>query len=311
MNLKYPDSIEYKKLAVCITFHYVEERLKYFAEVCSELVEIAPFVNLTIVTNATEIERTEKIEPLINKNKIDLEFLTPSGLGHPYLLAWSHLEVFKEKIEDQSYSHFLYLEDDIKITRANITYWLEARQLLKKYGFIPSFFRIEKNHSDGKFYSSDVIEKMSMYDCPILNIDSDHSFIGIVYPYQGLYLLDRELMYEHLSGVSSCPDFDHSDGGLIRIPSHNLRERAALCLSFINVPKGFRSRNLLPFNYAKNEIGPQSFVHHLPDNYANNFDLIAGKIRVDDLFIHKSISTFVKAKIKIFVKFILNKIIHA
>ena len=310
MNFKSQDNDEYKKIAICITFHYVEERLKYLAEVCSELVDIAPIVNLTIVTNATEKAKIDKIEALVNKNKIELDFLIPSGLGHPYLLAWSHLQVFKTKITDNSYSHFLYLEDDMKITKENVNYWLAARRQLKIYGHIPSFFRIEKNHNDGYFYSSDVIEKMSLYDCSVLNIENKNTYIGIVYPYQAMYLLDRELMIEHLNGVSSCPDFDHSDGGLIRIPSHKTRERAALCLTFINVPEGFRSRNLLPFDSARKALKSECFVHHIPDNYANDLNQIAGKIRVDELFHNKSISLLTKAKIKYFIKFILKSVIY-
>lgn len=295
---EYQDKTALNKLAVCITFHYVEERLKYLAEVCDNLVEIAPIINLTIVTNVKEEEKIEKIKALVNQDKIDLEFLIPHGLGHPYLLAWSHLDVFRKKIEDETYSHFLYLEDDIKITRENTTYWLEARQKLKKHGFIPGFFRIERNDHDGNFYSSDVMEKMSMYDCPVFNAQGETSFINIVYPYQGLYLLDRELMNEHLNGPSSNPDFDHSDGGLFRIQGHDMRARAAFCLTFVNVPSGFRSRYVLPFNNKSNQIESYCFVHHLPNNYTNNLNHNIGKIKVTEVFIPRSIVMFLKKKAK-------------
>lgn len=299
---------EYQKLAVCITFHYVEERIKYFADVCKALIDIAPIVHLTVVTNTNEKDKLSQIESLVDKEKIHVEFLIPHGLGHPYLLAWSHLDVFRKKIEDTSYSHFLYLEDDMKITSENIAYWLDARRKLKDHGFIPAFFRVEKNNLDGNLYSTDVMQKMSMYDCTTFDVENGDPFIGIVYPFQGLYLLDRELMYEHLNGPTSCPDFDHSDGGLLRIQSHDLRARAALCLTFANVPKGFRSRNLLPFNKNNMQIEPICFVHHLPNNYTNNPTHDIGKIRIDQLFITKSISTFLKKKSKKVITFLISSI---
>ena len=305
---EYKDSnkAEYQKLAVCITFHYVEERIKYFAEVCRSLIDIAPIVHLTIVTNTNENDKISRIESLVDKEKIHLEFLIPHGLGHPYLLAWSHLEVFRKKINETSYSHFLYLEDDMKITSENIAYWLDARSKLKNYGLIPAFFRIEENTLDGKLYSTDVMQKMSMYECPVFDVENGNSFISIIYPFQGLYLLDRDLMYEHLNGPTSCPDFDHSDGGLLRVQSHDLRARAALGLTFVGVPSGFRSRYILPFDKQNSQIKPVCFVHHLPNNYTNNPETPIGKIKVDDIFIPKSINTYFRKKINMFVKTLIG-----
>lgn len=59
---EYQDKTALNKLAVCITFHYVEERLKYLAEVCDNLVDIAPIINLTIVTNVEEEEKLKKLK---------------------------------------------------------------------------------------------------------------------------------------------------------------------------------------------------------------------------------------------------------
>ena len=118
----------------------------------------------------------------MNKRKIGLNFLIPFGLGHPYFLPWSSLLAFREQFNDTSYTHFLYLEDDIKVSKANIIYWLAARESLKEFGFYPSFLRKELNETNNEWYCTDVMSKMAINDCQILNISETSSYISIVYP---------------------------------------------------------------------------------------------------------------------------------
>ena len=297
------------KLAVCITFHYSEHRLQYFAEVCKGLEDISPVVILTVITNTSDQDELLKIQSCMDTSKLDFEFFIPHGLGHPYLLAWSHLDIFRKQFDDISFTHFLYVEDDIKVTKGNVEYWLNSREELKPLGLIPGFFRFEKGDVNREFYSPEVMSRMSLHDCSLIQLGDGRAFIGIVYPYQGLYFLDRALMEEHLKGPSSNPDFDHSDGGLLRVQSHDMRERAALCLTFVNVPSGYRSRYVLPFNNTNNQIESVCLVHHLPNNYTNNPLTPIGKIKVNDIFIPKSINTYFRKKMKTIVGSMLRKLL--
>ena len=297
---------EYRKLSVCITFHYVEDRLKYLKEVCNSLIDIAPEIYLTIITNTDKAEEINAIKNTVNTQDYKFNLIIPVWLGHPYLLAWSHLPVFKKQFEDESFTHFLYLEDDIQITSENINYWLRGRKLLKPFGFYPSFFRKELNANDHNWYSTDVMTKMSFYDCPSVDIDENNSFIGIVYAYQGMYLLDRELLKEHLESPSSNPDFEHNNIGLIRMHPTQIREKAALCLTYVNIPDGFRSRNLLPFDKNMQQLRTCCMIHHLPNNYTNNPATPIGKIKVTDIFIPKSINSYFRKKIKVVFSSLLS-----
>jgi len=297
------------KIAICITFHYNEHRLKYLEKVINEFDNLGLNINITIITNTNDPLVLTKIKNFVFHNISNIYFFTPIGLGHPYLLAWSHLEIFRKQVLDESFTHFLYIEDDILITKKNIDYWLINREILRPYGLIPSFFRYEINNFNKKFYSSDVVKPISIYDCKLFKISENKSFINIPYPYQGLYFLDRELLLEHLNGPSSCPDFDHNDSGLFRIQSHDMRARAAFCLTFINIPKGYRSRNVLLLNGTN--IDEACLVHHLPNNYTNNPDLIGGKVLLKDIFQNKSISSFLsfhlKTLFKTIFKYYINK----
>ena len=45
-------------------------------------------------------------------------------------LPWHSLSVMRSKIKDSSYSHFMYLEDDIIVSSKNISYWIYFRKVL-------------------------------------------------------------------------------------------------------------------------------------------------------------------------------------
>ena len=96
---------------------------------------------------------------------------------------------------------------------------------------------------------------------PKASLGDQITFVNLPNPYQGMYFLDRALMAEHLSGPSSSPDFG---------PWWPIREKAAQGLTFADPPKGFKSRNVVPYLPGSHKIDERCFVHHLPNNYANN-----------------------------------------
>jgi len=195
-------------------------------------------------------------------------------MGHPYFLPWGHLPVFKQYFSsDLSISHFMYLEDDIKVTSNNITYWLRGRNELYEFGFYPSFVRFEKNHINGLQYATDITIPLKLKKLPNIEISLDYRYLSSPQPYQGMYLMDREMLGEYFQSPASSPDF----GGW------NIREKATQGLTFIGVPEPFHSRNLIGYRVLKNMIDQDALIHHLPDNYANNAQSAFGKILIDKL----------------------------
>lgn len=65
----------------------------------------------------------------------------------------------KTKYLNKSFTHFLYIEDDILITEENIQYWILARQSLKKINLIPSFILTEFNSIDKNLYAVSYLNK--------------------------------------------------------------------------------------------------------------------------------------------------------
>jgi len=265
------------RLAICVTFHYVEMRLKYLAALSSRFGSLAESVAATIVTNTCSPDHHRQVSEVFRKDGIDVAIFTPQGLGHPYLLPWSHFVVMREKFADTSISHFLYLEDDLLFTQQHVNYLLEAREMLRPVGMIPALFRVEQNPVDREWYCTDQLERVDAAKCPRLGVNAANGlgFINLPSPYQGMYFLDRELMAEHLDGPSSTPDFGN----------WCIREKAAQGLTFVRVPEGFTSRVMVPYYPDEKRIAQCCLAHHLANSYVLNPASPHGKIKVESLFL--------------------------
>lgn len=273
------------KLAIAVTFHYVEERLRYLNKVASQFHLLADETTIHIFTNAEGYVKKHRILKAVDpENKLNVQLHTPTYLGHPYLLTWSHFYVFRKLFEsDKLITHFMYLEDDILITPKNIQYWLSAREDLKSENFYPSFLRYELNNNSLEPYSSDLLGKLFFNNLPKIKKSNRYCYLSLPYPYQGMYFFDRELMREHLQGPSSIPQ--HHRWGI--------REQAAAGLTFSNVRDNFFSRNLIGYDVGAKKIDIGCLIHHLPNNYVDQANVLLGKIKVNELIVHGELSYMV------------------
>jgi len=218
---------------------------------------LADRVHVYIVTNTNIDEGKNAICSVLQEKGFSFDIHTPKLLGHPYLLPLCHVELFQELLsKEQSVSHFLYLEDDLLITDGNIEYWLQARQDLQVYGLIPSFLRYERK-DDGELYAVDVWERTCFETAPKIFINNGYCYMNMPYPYQGMYLLDRELMAEYMSYWSSNPYFSR----------WGLRETGAQGVTYVNVPPGFKTRNLVGFDTDAFAVDPRCLIHHVSNTY--------------------------------------------
>ena len=203
-----------------------------------------------------------------------MKFTSARDVGHPFLLPWAHLALFRELLIDSSFTHFLYTEDDIYISKHNIDYWIQQEQTLRPFGLIPSFLRYEFRDGKKDLYSTDAVEPVILRNCPRVEIDSDHAFVNLPRPYQGVYFLTRSQMQEHLGGPSSSPDFNVPLGDQGKShPGTDLDEGT----------EGIFSRNVLGYCPKTNQIDEGALIHHQPNNFANHPDCVIGKVKIDEL----------------------------
>lgn len=264
MPRKLPAPSVPKHLAIAVTFHFAEARLRYLGMISDHFASLADRVTVFIVTNVRDADRVAKIEGTIGGKGFDFNFFAPQGLGHPFLLTWSHFGVFHKLMRDESVSHFLYLEDDILLRRESMEYWMQGRELLRETSFYPSFLRVEQKADSERWYSSDCIGRMDAAALPSVKFGNELWFLSLPRPYQGMYLHDRAQMQEHLFGKSSVPQGHPLGWGI--------REHAATGLSVWNVPEGFYGRNLLAYWPEDGGLDIRAFIHHTPNNYAQSDD---------------------------------------
>ena len=300
-----------ERLAIAITFFYKESRLGYLKEITKSHNNLAKDSSTFLITNTKKPNEIKKIKDhAFSRN---LEILTPTYLGHPYLLTWSHREIFKKCIkEERGYSHFLYTEDDLMITKENIDYWLHGINNLKSINCIPGFVRYEIN-SNGAKVCTDIVNSIDIRSLPRIHF-KDYTMVGFPKPYQGMYLLSEEHAIELLFTEAGSPDTG----------SWNIREKAAQGLTFWEFPSWANSRHFVAIT-DEFSINPGALIHHLPNNYALNAKESFGSLEVtkiiknDSIFISilKMLFKFVKKiymrskiflKIKKFSKVIIQRV---
>jgi len=264
-----------KKLCVGVSFHYNANRLGYLKQTLTNLPELADELEVHVFTNASDDSLKDTIRAAGSAIAPACLFIhEPRLLGHPFLLTWCHMNIFRERFtQDTSISHFLYLEDDIDIRVNNITYWLKGREALRPYGLIPSFMRYEYQAGHSEKYATDFGKMLTYTSLRKITATRDTAYVNLPNPYQGMYLLDRELMQEHLDGPSSAPEFG----------TWGIREKAAAGITFLNVPAPFLSRNLVGYDRLAGQVDPNCLIHHIPNNYADNPASGFGKVKVSDL----------------------------
>ena len=103
-----------RSLIVCVTFYYRTERIKYLSATLANLPAIAQHIQLVIVTQTLDADEREQIIRVAENYGMTPCLVTPNVLGHPYLLTWCHLEIFRRSLQSHDqHTHFLYLEDDV------------------------------------------------------------------------------------------------------------------------------------------------------------------------------------------------------
>jgi len=221
------------------------------------------------------MENIEQFREVFSSLKINnYKILSPTYLGHPFLLTWSHLSIFREVFEsDTSASHFLYLEDDICISKDNINYWLKSREDLREKKLVPSFLRFEIAELSTQKFVTDITRVTSIRKLPKHWVNKDYIFLNFPEPYQGLYMMDRELMDEFLRSKAAIPEYS----------KWGIREKAAAGLTFVNVPRGFKSRNCVAYSIKEKSIISDSLVHHISNSYVNDPKTKHGKLKLENV----------------------------
>ena len=239
------------KLWVNVCFYYVKERLEQFREVIKTLSEIP---NLKLIINS-------------NVNFDSNLPIHVAELNDPYHHTWEHKKFMSEFLESD-YTHYAYLEGNIRIERKTFDYWVRTRELFQRnnLNFIPAVHRVQKDN-EGQVYSLDCTHYQRHR--PTITVE-EQKFISLSEPYQGMFIMDKELVKEHIES-------DYYPFG--QKGSWGIRESANLGNMFVNIPVGFGHRCMLPLNNFSD-----TWVTHFGTDYHGDENSPHAKIKIEDLF---------------------------
>jgi len=273
-----------KKLIIVICFFYNKKKIENLKKTLNQISSYRFKKNLTIITSPLENSHRKELNKILRSKINNYQILEIKNLPDYNLLPWYSLNVMRQYFKKKSNSHFLYLEDDILISDKNIFYWIYFRNILKKFGLIPGFLRYEKNKNTT--FSVDNPKKIKISKNPhIYSLNKKFGFINSKYPYHAMYLMDRELMKNYLTSNAVKFDFAFHNKSIKSL--YPIKEQLNISYAYINVPKGFHNRMMIPFNHRK-EILNYCLVKHNEIKYSKSNKLNKlgyGTIKVKDLLI--------------------------
>lgn len=233
------------KLFVCLAFYYNPKIIRYLKQTIVSLRNLGIETKIIVDVNANSDHTRLNLSADVFVNPV--RYLTD-----PFLLAWHHKHHMRDFLKGK-YTHFAYLEPDHKLLPHHLQYWLDYRKFFLENNkpYLPGFIRYE---TLGKqIISSDFGYKQKKLNILI----KGNLFYSVEQPYQGMFIMDKELVHEHLDSPASCPDKCIGIWG-------DIREAANSEYIYYRVPIGGVAHRLL---IPAADIDA-CLVHHLSNKYA-------------------------------------------
>ena len=258
---------------VNFAFLYQPERID-FLKLALNALSIWPVDKLMITVTVNEIDDKNALlelkEQLIDVNQnVVLKPINITGKD-PRILQWEHKKDMAEFLQSE-YTHFIYSDADLVINYHVMDYWLKTKEMFDKYqtGFIPGTFRYE--YYQGIDFTIDTTYRTDLSTLRIVSIN-EQLFFSPQEPFQGISIMDREMVSEHLNSPYANLDS-------VGVQGFGYGETAISGYIFHNPPLDFIHRILIPIDdYRK------CWVLHLPNNYAANPYKEHGKIHAHTMF---------------------------
>ncbi|MEQ8409953.1 MAG: hypothetical protein RIB52_00210 [Erythrobacter sp.] len=295
MRADHPQRPEFE---VSIAAHYVPVRIPYLADVLRAIARWdRPKVKVTLVTNDLAIADEPLVREcgaLLNKKGFELTFDVAHDMDHPWHLTWWHkpaLRNFFARDERHERDLFMYIEDDIVVTRQNLHYFERFLPLTKRIGCLPGFLRFEKGPA-GERISPDFRGYQFIPDDHVIEIDGQ-KFVAPRFPYWAGFILDAELNAEYQA--SPWSDLDEA----ARLPesrNHSCRVQSAWALTYDTVPDKLPSRCIVPVD---DDLTPLECcqVWHSANNYSVSKQYNFGTVAMEDIFQGSKLAASVRQSI--------------
>ncbi|WP_198371492.1 hypothetical protein [Roseomonas rosulenta] len=265
---------------MAITFHHVAQRIPYLLDVVRALNDFpVRAMRIAVMVNAVEEAELGRVRAILEPGLCagkSLVLQRCADIGHPFNLTWQHKRLITNLFltPEAGFTHFIYLEDDIRFGFANFAYFVRWRPLLAEHGLIPSFVRVEYAAEAKEMRLTDHGQTLRPGKGKPVPATEAMVFIPPPAPYCAMFVLDRILAEEYVATRSF--DLEASK----QVTGWDVRERAAAGLCWEAPPPGYRSRYVVAINPTTGRYLPEAWVPHLPNNYANKPGTSFGKLSV-------------------------------
>ncbi len=281
-NNNFKKKINYpQKMVIVVCFYYNSKKIEILKKTINEIYSYKFKIELFLMTNKLSNLQKANIKRILQRNKIS-KIIEINNLPDGNLLPWFSINLMREKFKNKSYSHFMFLEDDLLVNQKNICYWIYFRKVLKKYNLVPGFLRYENYKK--MIYVIDFPKEIELKKNPtIFSKNFKHGFINLKYPYSAMYLMDRSLMGEYLNSNATKVDFSFNKKFLKS--KYPIKELLNVSHAYINIPKGYFNKIVIPFEHNK-KILKSCLIEHAEIKYSNSFKLNKlglKKIKLNDL----------------------------
>jgi hypothetical protein len=269
---------------VSVAAHYVPKRVPFLAQVLEAIADWdRPSVAITLVTNDLALADEAMMLAAVAKLEargFSVTYDKVHGLEHPWHLTWWHKTHLREwhSREGSPEDLFMYVEDDIVVSRENLAYFQRFLPSCKAAGVLPGFLRYE-SLPDGTRMSPDARGYQAVTPAQIKVIDGQ-TFVAPIYSYWAGFVLDRELCSEYLA--SPWSNIETADT-MSQSHRHSCRVQSAWALTFQQVPAGLPSRYVVPVDQSCRPLTCCQ-VWHSANNYTVSKQYNFGTVRMDDMF---------------------------
>mmetsp|Transcript_1944 Transcript_1944/g.5772 ORF Transcript_1944/g.5772 Transcript_1944/m.5772 type:complete len:368 (+) Transcript_1944:50-1153(+) len=220
-----------------------------------------------------------------------------------YLMTWEHRKVFETQFKTGNHTAFIYLEDDTEVGWETLLSWAIDAPALEDMGFSRGFWRTEVEN-DGEETMMDFLERRNMtgwkriveVECaaegeggkglPCCNLEDPEApywdlreyppkcqhrhYISLHQPYMGMWLGTRSQVEKFISHPLWRKDYailaNVSDPENIVYP-WGYPERSTATSQLIDVPEGFYSNNVVPWDPNNVILLPIGRILHERNGY--------------------------------------------
>ncbi len=269
---------------VSIAAHYVPRRVPFLVAALDSIASWQrPVVRARIVTNDLALARESALAAAVERlheRGFAVTYEAAHSMAHPYHLTWWHKTHLREWSKSPGHPDdlFVYIEDDMAITEANLAYFERYLPSATSVGCIPGFVVYEEA-PDGKLVAQGFRGSHLVRDEEYLALEGQ-LFVAPKFPYWPGFIMNRALCEQYWR--SPWSDMGTAEA-LPQARGHTCRVHSAWALAYDSVPEGLTSRYIVPVDHTLCPL-PHCRVLHTAGNYAVSKKHGFGTVGLDRAF---------------------------